>query len=378
MAESRRSVNIPLGDQMSEFFYEATKLTRANRPGMLDTLGDSFGGAVTIDGGYFADEDIRSLRFGHELDGISTKVYVRERLNEHFGSAQDLAAMTIDDASAKGGEVLSIDTGIDVRELNEESDVIIGGMRALAQGLVYAAELANVVAMTGEIAELGGRVRGYGDFNYNWSGVAFYAALKERRLTGKDIQPGQALVGLADPGFRSNGWTDVRNTLEEHYGADWHLQVEPLLGALTLGEVVQIPAVIYSKLITNLHGGFRRSVEPKAHLTGVAHITGGGQPSKIGRMLALAPGVGVTIDRPLPPPAAMLHVQKLAGFTDRTAYGKWHMGPGEVVFTTEPEKVKAEAAELGIIAEEIGETTDEPGIRIKNMGAIGEAEWLKF
>lgn len=378
MAESRRTVNIQLGDEMSEFFYEATKLTRANRPGMLDTSGDSFGGAVTIDGGYFAEEDIRDLRFGHELDGIGTKVYVRERLNQHFGSAQDMVAMTADDAAGKGGEVLSIDTVVDVRVLNKESDVIIGGMRALAQGLVYAAELANAVAMTGEIAELGARVGGYGDFNYNWSGVAFYAALKDRRLTGKDIRPGQTAVGFGEVGFRSNGWTDVRNTLEEHYGADWHLQVEPLLGALTLGEIVQAPAVIYSKLLTNLHGGFRRSVEPKAHLTGVAHITGGGQPSKIGRMLTLAPGVGVTIDKPLPPPEAMLHVQRLAGFTDRQAYGKWHMGPGMVVLTTQPKEVIAEAKALGINAEEIGETTDEPGIRIKNRGVVGEEEWLSF
>lgn len=60
-------------------------------------------------------------------------------------------------------------------------------------------------------------------------------------------------------------------------------------------------------------------------MSGVAHITGGGQPSKLGRMLEPSE-LGVTINTPIEPPRIMTEVQKLRGFSDETAYGKWHWG----------------------------------------------------
>jgi phosphoribosylaminoimidazole (AIR) synthetase len=89
-------------------------------------------------------------------------------------------------------------------------------------------------------------------------------------------------------------------------------------------------------------------------------------------------GLGITIDNPIEPPNIMKHVQELRGFSDEKAYGKWHMGPGMVVVTTEPEKVIAEASSHDINAQQIGYVTDQPGIRIKNRGANQEEEWLEF
>lgn len=376
-SRSFQEVNIALGDEMSEFFYEATKLTRANRPDCLELAADSFEGTALIAGRYFA-KHIINLAFGHELDGIGTKPEISERLNEHFGSAQDLFAMVGDDVPVRGGELISIDTVLDVGILNPDNADIINGMRQLAEGMVYAANKSGVVVLTGEIAELGRRIGGYGDFNYNWSGVAFFAVHKDRIFTGKELQPGHKLVGFAEPGFRSNGITDVRNAMLEHYGDNWHKQVELDLGNIALGKLMQTPSTIYAGLMKDLLGGFNIDIEPKAKITGVAHITGGGQPSKLGRMLKRCPGLGLTIDTPLEPPAMMLHVQRLRGFSDRKSYGKWHMGPGMINATPEPEKVIAAAKTHGITAQIIGEVTDEPGIRIKNRGAIQDEEWLNF
>jgi phosphoribosylaminoimidazole (AIR) synthetase len=89
-------------------------------------------------------------------------------------------------------------------------------------------------------------------------------------------------------------------------------------------------------------------------------------------------GLGVTIDTPIDPPQVMLEVQRLRGFSDEKAYGKWHMGPGMVIATPEPEKVLAEAQSQGIVAKEIGQVTDEPGIRIRNRGANQHEEWVNF
>jgi len=127
-----------------------------------------------------------------------------------------------------------------------------------------------------------------------------------------------------------------------------------------------------------LQGGFDPEKLLIANVTGVAHITGGGQPSKLGRMLKRTNDLGVVIDNPIDPPDMMLHVQRLRGFDDKKAYGKWHMGPGMVLATTEPQKVIAEAVNFGIKAQDIGYVSNEPGIRIRNRGAIQNEEWLNF
>lgn len=370
-------VNIELGDKMSEFFYEASVQTRTNRPDCLELSADSFEGTALISGRYFA-KHIADLGFGHELDGIGTKPEVSERMNEHFGSAQDLFAMVGDDVASRGGELITIDTVLDVRELDDENDDILNGMRQLAEGMVFAARKSGVVVQTGEIAELGYRINGYGDFNYNWCGVGYFAVHRERLLTGKELEPGQSLVGFVEPGFRSNGMTDVRNAMREAYGAEWHQQVEPSLGNIALGKLVQTPSTIYAGLMRELQGGFDVDVAAKARITGVAHVTGGGQPSKIGRMLKRAPGIGAMINNPIAPPDVMLHAQRLRGLTDRQSYGKWHMGPGMVVATTEPGKVVAEAEKHDVEAHIIGHLTDRPSIVIKNHGAQQEEEWLTF
>ena len=375
MAEGIRfqEVNIALGDKMSEYFTRACELTYANLPdGVLDMSGVAFGSPPQIDGDYF-----RGVTYGLQLDGIGTKPEISERLNEHSGSAIDLAAMVVDDAAASGGEVLAMGNLLDVRELNEESDIIIDGMHQLMSGLVVAAQTGHFAVIGGETAELGKRIGGYGDFNYNWGGVAFVATRKDRKLTGKEIRAGQQLIGLVEPGFRSNGISDVRNAMEQHYGTRWHEQTEPTLGNELLGKIMQRPSAIYAGLTRVLNGGVLQE-EPAAEITGVAHITGGGQPSKLGRMLLRTNNLGITIDNPIVPPVAMLHVQRLRGFDDKKAYSKWHMGPGMVIVTTEVDKVLAEADAQGIAAQRVGEITDEPGIRIKNMGANQDEEWLNF
>lgn len=373
MTGDQHEVNIELGDQMSEYFTAASELTYKNLPeGLLDMTGVSYGNPPQIDGDFYT-----GVTYGLQLDGIGTKTEFYERLNDHRGAANNLFAMVVDDAPATGGEVVVVGNILDVGVLDEDNPIIVTGMHELASGLVIASAESETAVIGGEIAELGKRVWGYGDFNYNWAGVGIVATRKDRRLTGKELKAGHQLVGLAEPGFRSNGITDVRNAMEEHYGPEWHQQVESSLGKLTLGNLVQTPATIYARLMRKLQGGVRYT-EPAAEITGVAHITGGGQPSKLGRMLLRTDNLGIVIDNPINPPAMMLHVQRLRGFDDKKAHGKWHMGPGMIVATTEPDKVIEEATVHGIEAKRIGQITDEPGIRIKNKGAVQDEEWLEW
>lgn len=369
-----QDVNIELGDDVSKMLYEASQETHVNRPGLLVEFHQSFSGLRAIPGTML--KDVGNMYLNLAFDGVGTKVEVSERLQDHSVVAHDLFAMVCDDAVVRGAEPVAIGSILDVRQLDDTENTR-AAVTQLSQGYIEAAKAAGVVVVNGEVAELGDRVGGYGDFNYNWGATVLWFAHKDRILTGHQIQPGDSLVGLAEHGFRSNGITDVRKAMEGEYGPQWHDVVVQELGALPLGRLVQKPSIIYSRFVSGLTGGYDIDQKPKAAVTGVAHITGGGQPSKLGRMLEPS-GLGVTIDSPITPPEIMTHVQQLRDFSDKQAYGKWHMGPGMVIATPEPEKVLAEAEEFGLDAQAIGQVTDEPGIRIKNHGAAQQEEWLTF
>src|ERR1035437_8016618 len=376
MSERRpiQDVNIELGDDVSRMLYEASKLTHENRPGLLVEFHESFSGFRAIPGTML--KDIGNLYLNLAFDGAGTKVEIAERMDDHSVVAHDLFAMVCDDAIVRGAEPVAIGSILDVRQLND-TEHTRNAVRQLGQGYVDAAKAAGVVVVNGEVAELGDRVGGYGDFNYNWGATVLWLAHKERILTGHKVQPGDVLVGLAEHGFRSNGITDVRKAMLEQYGPEWQNTVVEELGDLSLGRLVQKPSIIYSRFVSVLTGGYDIDKEPKARVTGVAHITGGGQPSKLGRMLQPS-GLGVTIHTPIDPPQVMLEVQRLRGFSDEKAYGKWHMGPGMVIATPRSEEHTSELQSQGIVAKEIGQVTDEPGIRIRNRGANQHEEWVNF
>lgn len=372
--EPIQDVNIELGDDVSRMLYEASKLTHDNRPGLLVEFHESFSGLRAIPATML--KDVGNMYLNLAFDGVGTKVEVSERLDDHSVVAHDLFAMVCDDAVVRGAEPVAIGSILDVRQL-DDNEHTRSAVRQLARGYVEAAKAAGVVVVNGEVAELGDRVGGYGEFNYNWGATVLWFAHKDRILTGHQIQPGDTLVGLAEHGFRSNGITDVRKAMLEHYGPEWQDTVVRELGEASLGRLVQKPSIIYSRFVSELTGGYDIDKEPRAKVTGVAHITGGGQPSKLGRMLEPS-GLGVKIDTPIAPPRIMTEVQKLREFPDEKAYGKWHMGPGMVIATPEPEKVLAEAESHGLVAQSIGHVTDKPGIRIRNRGAIQDEEWLTF
>ncbi len=379
MTELRRpiqDVNIELGDDASKMLYEASKHTHANRPGLVREAHESFSGFRSIPLSQFQDQDFANLEMNLGFDGVGTKVEISERVDDHSTVAHDLFAMVCDDAVVRGAEPLAIGTILDVRQL-DDTEHTREALRQLAYGYVAAACLAKVAVVNGEVAELGDRVGGYGTFNYNWGASILWMAHKDRILTGHQIQSGNTLIGLTEHGFRSNGITDVRKAMLQEYGDDWHNRIDRSLGDTALGRQVQAPSIIYSGFMSELTGGYDIKKEPLANVTGVAHITGGGMPSKLGRMLEPS-GLGVEISDPVEPPKIMLKMQEIREFDDRAAYGKWHMGSGMVIATSEPEKVLAAAEQYGVDAKEIGVVTQNPGVRIRNMGAGSDSKWLQF
>jgi phosphoribosylformylglycinamidine cyclo-ligase len=196
-------------------------------------------------------------------------------------------------------------------------------------------------------------------------------------ITGHDVQPGDAIVGLREPGLRCNGISLVRRILAEHYGPNWHEPQHQLSGT-PLIDLALAPSIIYTKTVLEMFGGLSLANPGRARVNAAAHITGSGLPGKLGRALKPS-GLGATIDNPIDPPELMLHLQQVGHVTDREAYRTWHMGQGMVIVTPEPHPVMAIARAHHLSVQVIGTVVKNPGIAIASRGAFASQErWLTF
>jgi len=365
---SDSGVDIKLGDEASKILYNAAKETWKNRKGLLGEIivpFDDFSGVRAIDVSNLPKGTLMNMGF----DGVGTKMEIAERMNDYSTIAYDLFAMVCDDAVVRGAEPVLIGSILDINYL---CDCSIEQIKQLAKGYTTAAKEAGVVIVNGEVAELGDRVSGYGPFNYNWGAAVVWFAKKERLFTGYEIKEGQFLVGLKEEGFRSNGLSLLRKVMLNTYGDDWH---NIIYNSEKIGKLALMPSKIYCTAILEMFGGYNR--EAKANVSGIVHVTGGGIPGKLRRVLKPS-GLGAIIDSPFMPCDLMLHTQEKGDVPDDEAYRTWNMGNGMIVITCEPEKVIAIAKAHNIEAKVIGKTTKEKEIKIKNQGFFRKEEWLIF
>ncbi len=352
-------VNLELGNTASEILYNASKETWKNRRGKIGEVEEFSAGfsslrAIGVGG-------VRpSLYMMVNSDGVGTKIEIAERLADHRTVAYDLLAMVCDDAAIRGIEPALVSSVLDINVLGKDNDSYIRFIRELACGYIGAAEMAGVAVINGEIAELGARVQGYGQFNYNWSATAIGFASKENLIDCSRVTAGDYLVGLREDGFRSNGLSLARKIFGSHYGENWHLKVgnEPLK-----------PSTIYTKVILDI----ARSTE----VHGMAHITGGGIPEKLGRMLRPS-GKGACIERPFDPPRLMASCQQIGNIADHEAYKVWNMGHGIIIATNKPYDAIGIAERRGITASVIGRVVHDPGISIVSHGTEKFGQLLRY
>lgn len=364
-------VNIELGDEVSRIFYNAAKESWKNRDGEFGEVlvpYDDFSGLRVIDVSNLPAGTVMNIGF----DGVGTKVELAERVGNFTTIAYDLFAMVCDDAVVKGGEPVLIGSILDVNSLCNADGSFIKQIKDIAQGYVNAAREANVVILNGEIAELGNRVNGFGNFNCNWGATVVWFAQKERIFTGYQIKKDDYLVGLKEEGFRSNGLSLLRKTMQDIHGDDWH---NINLNGISIGELSLKPSKIYCKALVSMFGGY--NAKPLANIHGVAHITGGGLFGKLQRILKPS-GLGAKIDEPFDPPMIMNYCQEKGEIDDDEAYRTWNMGQGMIIITPQPNEIIEIANRHLIEAKIIGTITLDSSIRVKNRGYYSKNEFLEY
>jgi len=366
-------VDVDIEAKAARILYEASKKTWANRS---KTLGevivpfDDFAGLrfVRVD-----NLPAGTVMYGGS-DGVATKAELAERADRFDTLAYDLLAMVCDDAVIRGGEPILLKSVLDMNTLGED-DSRLHYIEELAKGYTAAAKEAGVVIINGELAQLNNRMGRLDHFSLDWSADVTWFAHESRLISGRDIQPGQAIVGLTETGLRCNGISLVRRLLEAEYGTHW--ETADFAGGKLI-EVALQPSQIYTTAVVDMFGGYDLKRPAKAKLSGAAHISGGGIPEKLGRLLR-ASGYGAKVDSPFTPCDLMLHCQEIGGVTDREAYRTWNMGQGMVLVTSEPDAVIKVASSHQIDAKIIGHITKEPSIRIASQGHFAKEEtWLEY
>ena len=202
--------------------------------------------------------------------------------------------------------------------------------------------------------------------------LSVWFAKKERLFTGREIQEWDSLVGLRETGFRSNGLSLVRKIMTNKHGENWHMAEYK---GINLATHALMPSRIYTGAVVEMFGGFDQ--EPKAVVHGVSHITGGGLPGKLSRVLKPS-GLGAIIDRPFEPAELMLYCQEKGNVADAEAYRTWNMGQGMVIITPKPHDVMSIAQTHGIESTLIGRVRRASGISILNKGYFSKGEYLNF
>jgi phosphoribosylformylglycinamidine cyclo-ligase len=363
-------VDVDIEAEASRIMYEASKETYANRKGLIGEIVapfDDFAALKMVAVDNLPKGSFLSVGF----DGAGTKVDIAHRVGKHDTIAFDLFAMVCDDALIRGGEPVLVGSVLDIKTLGMDGR-FLPIIRALAAGYVAAAKEANVAVINGEIAQMGTLMGGEGEFPYHWNAACVWFARKEKLLTGAEMSAGDAIVLLKENGFRANGLSLARKVFTQTHGEGWH---DVAHGGSTLGLLALEPSVIYSRFVSGLYGAF--DGEGVCDVRGVAHITGGGLPEKVARVLRRS-GLGARFNDVFDPPEIVRYAQKAGSISDRDAYRAWNMGQGLALISREPEKIIAAAKEYGIEARIGGEVISGREVIITSKGVEAPGKDLSF
>ncbi|HUG98367.1 MAG TPA: phosphoribosylformylglycinamidine cyclo-ligase [Gammaproteobacteria bacterium] len=315
-------VDIDAGNALVERIKPLVATTR--RPGVLSGIG-GFGGLFELPQGY------RRPVLVAGTDGVGTKLKLAIESGRHDSVGIDLVAMCVNDVIVQGAEPLFFLDYYGTGRL--EVDVAAAVIAGIADGC----RQAGAALLGGETAELPGFYEG-GD--YDLAGFCVGIVEYDRIIDGSRVAAGDAVVGIASSGLHSNGYSLARKVLERS-GASHDTPLE----GLPLIDHLLAPTRIYVKPLLALLD------EIEVHA--MAHITGGGLPENLPRVLP--DGLMATIDRgSWRRPAVFDWLQSEGGIADAELYRTFNCGLGMAVVL--PESAAQQAVAL--------------------LGAHGEQAWI--
>lgn len=245
--------------------YQAAGVDLEKADSLIEDIAQSVVGTWTEDvigrfGGFAAGvrlpSGLRRPVLLMSTDGVGTKLTLAARHERLEGIGFDLVAMCVDDLAAAGARPIAFTDYLAVEAIEPSRD------QAIVASVARACAAAGCPLVGGETAEHPGVVpAGHVDL----AGAALGVLEESQEITGARILPGDQVVGLSSPNLRSNGFSLVRAVLAKH-GSE-SIPIEDLLAP----SVIYAPAVLEAVAQVEIHG--------------LAHITGGGLPGNLARIL---------------------------------------------------------------------------------------------
>jgi phosphoribosylformylglycinamidine cyclo-ligase len=329
---SQAGVDIDAGNRMVELIKP---LVRATARAGADAEIGGFGGAFDLARAGFKDPVLVAA-----TDGVGTKAKIAADTGRHETVGIDLVAMSVNDLVVQGAEPLFFLDYFACGRLAPE----VGA--AVVKGVAEGCRQAGCALIGGETAEMPGVYQG-GD--YDLAGFAVGAAERGTLLPRDDVAPGDLVIGLASSGVHSNGYSLVRKVVAIS-GLDFEAPA-PFAPALSLAEALLTPTRIY---VASCLAAIRATGGVKA----LAHITGGGFPDNIPRVLPKGLGVRLDLAR-VPVQPVFKWLAKTGGIGDAEMLRTFNCGIGmvAVVAPADAEAVISAFAKAGETVVRLGEVT---------------------
>jgi phosphoribosylformylglycinamidine cyclo-ligase len=245
------------------------------------------------------------------IDGVGTKLKVAILCDRHDTVGYDLVCHSANDILVHGGAALFFLDYIAMGALDPAR------VEALVEGLARGCREVGCALIGGETAEMPGL---YAAGDYDLAGAIVGIADETELIRGADIAPGDVVLGLPSVGLHTNGYSLARKILFETL----RLQISDRFPGLdvSVGEALLWPHIYYGPAV--------RAARAAGRVKGMAHITGGGIPGNLVRILP--EGTSAEIRKgswPVPPIfRALVDAGRVP---DAEAYEVWNMGLGLVL-----------------------------------------------
>jgi phosphoribosylformylglycinamidine cyclo-ligase len=299
-------VDIEAGEALVEMIKPLARAT--SRAGVMGGLG-GFGALFDLRAAGFTDPILVST-----TDGVGTKLKIAAETGLHGTVGIDLVAMCVNDLVVQGAQPLFF------LDYFATGKLAVDQARAVIAGIASGCSEAGCALVGGETAEMPGM---YAEGDYDLAGFAVGAAERDSLLPRK-IVPGDTILGLASAGVHSNGFSLVRRVVAAS-GLRWS-DTAPFAPDQTLGQALMTPTRIYVRSVLALHRA--------GLLKAAAHITGGGLPGNLPRVLPERTAAALKVSWPVPPVFDWL--ARTGGIEQAEMLRVFNCGVGMALVVTDP------------------------------------------
>ena len=266
----------------------------------------SFGGLCRLPQG------MRDPLIVASTDGVGTKLKVACMMKKHDTVGQDLVNHCVNDMLVQGAKPLFFMDYVGTSKMDSAI------FQQIVSGLCKACKENNMALLGGETAELPGL---YPVGEYDLTGTIVGTVPKQSVITGQSIRAGDVIIGLPSDGLQTNGYSLARRVIFDMCGMTI---ADKLPGTnMTIGAALLTVHKSYLKPVARL-------LDNKIKINGMAHITGGGFPDNIPRVLPKA--VAAEIDRSTwDPPTIFKFIERQGKVDHDEMYRVFNMGIGYVL-----------------------------------------------